>query len=226
MTAPDVRTTVFVFDLDDTLYMEADYVASGRAHVCEQVRRVFGHDLHPQVEQAVANGEQDWLGYLIRHADLPSSTRESLLWAYRLHTPAITLSPDWLRLLQRLESEGRAILVLTDGRSMTQRLKLKALGLGHLPALISDDWGGGDKRDPLRFHEVMRLHPEGGWLYVGDNPQKDFIVPRELGWRTVGLRTGERGIHSQVQPQLGPEHQPDVWLDDANQLERWLGLGR
>lgn len=223
MDSPDVSRTVFGFDLDDTLYPEADYVTSGRNHVCKQLTKILGVDLRNRAQAAMEAGEADWLGALVREAGLPKSAKESLLWSYRLHAPIIELSPEWRRLLDRLEKAKRPILIVTDGRSVTQRLKLTALGLSHLPALISEDWEGGDKTDSARFREIMRRHPNQDWLYVGDNPAKDFLVPRALGWRTVGLRTGDRGVHLQKGDHLEPGYQPDLWLDDAAALDRWLG---
>lgn len=223
MDRPEIGRTAFVFDLDDTLYPEVDYVRSGRAHVCERLSDILGIDLHDAVQAAVDAGEKNWLGFLVREAGLPPSALETLLWIYRLHPPKITLEPGWAALLERLEQAGRPVLILTDGRSITQRLKLKALGLSHLPTLISEDWGS-DKEDPARFREVMTRHPDDFWLYVGDNPAKDFLAPRTLGWHTVGMRIGEHGVHPQLRADLGPNYQPEVWLDDAAALGRWLGF--
>lgn len=219
----EVGRTTFVFDLDDTLYPEIDYVTSGQAYVCERLSDTLGIDLHDAVQAAAADGETNWLGFLVREAGLPATALETLLWIYRLHPPKITLTPEWAALLVRLEQAGRPVLILTDGRSITQRLKLKALGLSHLPALISEDWGG-DKKDPARFRDVMARYPDDVWLYTGDNPAKDFVAPRALGWRTVGMRTGGNGVHPQLRPDLGPNYQPDLWVDDAAALGRWLGF--
>lgn len=223
MDRPEISRTAFVFDLDDTLYPEVDYVRSGRTHVCERLSDTLGIDLHDAVQAAVEAGEKNWLGFLVREAGLPASALETLLWIYRLHPPKIKLGPGWAALLERLERAGRPVVILTDGRSITQRLKVKALGLSHLPVLISEDWGS-DKQDPARFRSVMARYPDDFWLYVGDNPAKDFLVPRTLGWHTVGMRTGHQGVHSQRRVDLGPNYQPEVWLDDAVALGRWLGL--
>ena len=218
----DITNTVFVFDLDDTLYPEIDYVRSGMAHVCDWLLESFGIDLREQLALAVAAGERNWLEFLAQRASLPASAVSSLLWIYRLHRPAINLAPDCALLLDHLQSAGVPTLVLTDGRSITQRLKLKALGLSRLPALISEDWGDEDKRSPTRFREVMARFPDKTWLYVGDNPAKDFVVPRDLGWRTVGVKTGDHGIHQpQVIDQSLP-HQPEVWLEGMGALRVWL----
>lgn len=218
----DLANTVLVFDLDDTLYPEIDYVRSGMTYVCDRLIETLGVDLHEALGQAVAAGERNWIGFLARESSLPASAVSSLLWIYRLHPPTLTLAPDCASLLDHLKHAGAPVLVLTDGRSITQRLKLKALGLSHLPTLISEDWGGADKRNPTRFREVMARFPNKAWLYVGDNPAKDFIVPRALGWRTVGVKTGEHGIHQPRFLDESLQHPPEVWLERAGALREWL----
>lgn len=222
MDKPELTNTVFVFDLDDTLYPEIDYVRSGMAHVCNRLLETLGVDLHQALTHAVSAGERDWLAWLAQKASLPASAVVSLLWIYRLHSPTLTLAPDCASLLDYLQRAGAPVLVLTDGRSITQRLKLKSLGLSHLPALISEDWGDQDKRSPTRFLEVMARFPDKAWLYVGDNPAKDFIMPRALGWRTVGVKAAERGIHQAQLLSESLQHQPEVWLSRAGALREWL----
>jgi putative hydrolase of the HAD superfamily len=42
----------------------------------------------------------------------------------------------------------------------------------------------------------MEAHPAAArFLYVGDNPDKDFLAPNRLGWTTVMVRD-ERNLHS------------------------------
>lgn len=222
MAKTELTNIAFVFDLDDTLYPEIDYVRSGMAHVCDRLHETLGVDLHEVLRQAVAAGERDWLALLARKASLPPSAVTSLLWLYRLHSPTIALAPDCASLLDHLQRSGAPVLILTDGRSITQRLKLKALGLSHLPALISEDWEDQDKRNPTRFREVMARFPDKTWLYVGDNLAKDFVVPRALGWRTVGVKTGDHGIHRSQYLDETLQHQPEVWLARTGELLEWL----
>ena len=73
-------------------------------------------------------------------AGLSSATRESLLWEYRLHTPDIRLSMEVREASQAIRAASRAMAVLTDGRSVTQRLKLEVLGLEDWPVLISESY--------------------------------------------------------------------------------------
>jgi putative hydrolase of the HAD superfamily len=49
----------------------------------------------------------------------------------------------------------------------------------------------------LHCHEQF---PESDFIYyyIGDNPQKDFLVPNQLGWESVCLLDDGSNIHEQV----------------------------
>ena len=94
-----------------------------------------------------------------------------------------------------LRSRGVRIGIITDGVRAGQQRKLEALPLGADRidrAILTDAWGREFwKPHPRAFEEI-----EKGWqipaeelVYVGDNPAKDFLAPRQLGWHTVRLRT-------------------------------------
>ena len=143
--------------------------------------------------------------------------RDSLLWAYRLHKPQISLEPGVRALVDIVRTGATATAIITDGRSITQRLKLRALGLSDLPAYVSDEYGGRDKPDPERFEAVMVDHPADRYLYVADNPAKDFVAPRALGWQTVGIVGSADRVHPR--PEAAPHsHAPDRWIIDLRQL--------
>lgn len=57
---------------------------------------------------------------------------------------------------------------------------------------------GSEKTNPANYEFLMRLYPNAsGFMYVGDNPKKDFIAPNALGWETVCLLDDGRNIHKQ-----------------------------
>ena len=105
---------VMVFDLDDTLYQERDYVISGIKAVAGQVERLFEVDYAAQLLQLYESGEKDFLGAACTLLNLPGSIKESLLWTYRLHEPNIRLSADARETIDALQSLAIPIAVLTD----------------------------------------------------------------------------------------------------------------
>ena len=63
-----------------------------------------------------------------------------MLWVYRLHKPKIKLNSDVRKLIDTLKKNNATLVILTDGRSVTQRLKINALNLQSLPLFISEEY--------------------------------------------------------------------------------------
>lgn len=208
-----LKDIVFVFDLDDTLYDEYDYVYSGITYICRKLGHFTRKHFHPNILGSVAEGGGDWLSLLCQEAGLPPSVKTSLLWMYRLHQPTIRLSAACSKMLAQAEIYSKAVLILTDGRSLTQRLKIEALGLSHIPLFISEDYGS-EKPDPLRFQIIEKYYPAKLHVYIGDNPNKDFYAPNALGWHTVGVKSRRRPVHSYDLVGLLPDAAPRMWIDD------------
>ena len=216
MAQREAKGTVVVLDLDDTLYKEADYHASGLAEVCRWIDALYNKSVTEELDKLRESGEKDLLAGLCRLVGLPLSVKESLLWVYRLHQPAINLSAKAAEFLKHLESNHQ-VAILTDGRSISQRLKLKSLGLSHLPVYISEEHGS-DKPSPVRFELIMREIPAERYFYIGDNLNKDFIAPNNLGWKTVCLRDDGRNIHRQDLTKLSSNQFPSHWIDSLHEF--------
>jgi putative hydrolase of the HAD superfamily len=190
---------VIVFDLDDTLYLERDFVRSGfvavegwisdNFGVCgffERAWTLFEHgrrgDIFDRVLSALSiQSNPD----LIRH----------LVDIYRRHVPQIRLASDAEEALAAVCPRCRTAL-LTDGPGSTQARKVEALGLiGRLrPIVYTDDFGRGMwKPHPRGFVAIQDEFglPAHEFVYVADNPIKDFVTPRRLGWKTVRVRRPE-----------------------------------
>ena len=216
-----IENTVFVFDLDDTLFQEADYHASGVNAVGIKLDMIFKHDAQSHLKSLIAEGEKDLWGSVCERLKLPLSVKESLLWEYRLHLPQITLKPAVKVLLDMLISKSLNVSILTDGRAVTQRLKLAALGLGDLPVYISEDFGA-PKPHPERFQLIANQYPGSNFIYIGDNPKKDFVTPNAMGWTTFGVVGNSRNIHSQDLNGLEFNFHPNYWLTQLEDLQNFL----
>jgi len=212
----DLAKTVIVLDLDDTLYPESDYVRSGMAHVCNTLESLLGRPLKESFHTALLSGEKDWLDALCRVASLPASIKDSLKWLYRLHLPSIQLDPACAHFIERMLREAAAVAILTDGRAVTQRLKIKALGLSHLPVYVSEEYQS-EKPDPARFQAIEQTYQASAYVYIGDNPQKDFIVGNAAGWTTIGL-IGSGNVHSQETSGLPEGAIPHYWVNNWNEM--------
>lgn len=209
---------VIVFDLDDTLYKERDFAFSGYAAI-ETHSRIPG--VAERMREAFLKGKNPMDAALEMRDGLPFELSD-FLNIYRYHKPDITLPESHRRILDSLSAKGIRMYIVTDGRSITQRNKIKALGLDrYFPperVFISEETGE-EKRAGGSFRTIVRELPEAReFFYVGDNPGKDFEAPNMLGWTTVMLRDKDKvNIH----PQTGdfpPLSLPAATIDSLSEL--------
>jgi putative hydrolase of the HAD superfamily len=205
------RVRQVVFDLDDTLFLERDYVRSGFRAVASWAREHSG--IEGFFEAAWRPFERGARGDIFNRAltelgiDDSIELLSQLLDVYRNHEPDIALLPDAENCLASLGGRVRLGLV-TDGPAVSQRAKARALKLiNWIPEQIfTADLGPGKaKPHPFAF-ELMQARLGGsgpGCLYVADNPAKDFVAPKRLGWTTVRVRR-PGGLH------MGAPSGPDV----------------
>ena len=221
MVIDERMDVVVVLDLDDTLYAEYDYQTSGIRAVGKAITELYGQDITEQILALRDEGERDLWGRACLLLDLPATVKESLLWIYRLHKPRISLDKAIVEALSQIASIVDEVVILTDGRSVSQRKKLYALGLGDMRVYISEEYQS-EKPDTLRFKAIMHDFPAFQFLYVGDNPKKDFIAPNALGWKTVGLRGCLKNIHVQTTDGLHSSFLPDIWINYLSEMVELL----
>jgi len=199
-----------VFDLDDTLYPELSYLQSAYRAIAAALSSHHGlTDVYPQMLAWWQQGANVFEN-LIATWQLPL-TVDQLLAQYRNHVPQIQLDEAVRQTLTRLAPTA-VLGLITDGRSLTQRHKIQALGLSAWmsPAdlLISEETGYA-KPSEMPYRHFMEAYPASTYYYIADNPQKDFVAPNHLGWTTVCLLDDGHHIHPQdfnlPQPML-PQH--------------------
>ncbi|MBT3199240.1 MAG: HAD family hydrolase [Phycisphaerales bacterium] len=187
---------MIIFDLDDTLYAERDYVLSGYRAICEHLGNTpaSSDEMRQWLWDRFLSGRSDnAFGALSSHfkLDLDTAGIAELVTVYRDHRPAITLRRGMGDLLDKLR--GRCKLgIISDGFLPAQKFKLDALGIGdYFDAVLFTESIGREfwKPSPVGFQticEELKADPEA-CVYIGDNPSKDFVAPNALGWRTIQL---------------------------------------
>ena len=190
----NLNNWVIVFDLDDTLYSEKSYFLSGLSSVEQFITKSFNIPFDGEIRKASENGINDLWGWCCERLGLPLEIKESLLWVYRLHNPKIKLNSDIKKLIDTLKKNNATLVILTDGRSLTQRLKINALNLQSLPLFISEEYCS-LKPNLLRFQEIEKKWKGYKYVYIGDNPLKDFNAPMKLGWLCIGADWFKDKIH-------------------------------
>ncbi len=211
---------VICFDLDDTLYKEIDFLKSAYREIAfcaAQGDRMLADQAYAEMLQAYRDGGNAFrrlnerLGLTTPVADY--------LTMYRAHRPDIHLEEEFVATLDALKTAGHTIALITDGRSVQQRNKIAALGLNRWiedsDIIISEEIGS-EKPAEANYRRVMERHPEAErFVYVGDNPAKDFIAPNCLGWNSVCLLDNGENIHPQrfddAPPQAQPQYKVATW---------------
>lgn len=194
------RNKVVVFDLDDTLYKEIDYLISAFREIGEFLDRKFGKtNLYAEMYRYY-NEDLDAFQKTIEQFQIPVK-KEVLIKMYREHLPIISLDADTKMLLDALRQAGNCEMALiTDGRFTTQTNKIKALGLNRYideSGIIISEVTSHEKPDEFAYRRIEELYEDREYVYVGDNPEKDFLAPNRMGWDTVCLLDDGRNIHKQ-----------------------------
>jgi putative hydrolase of the HAD superfamily len=198
----DKKNVCVVFDLDDTLYLERDYVASGFRAVGKWCAEQFAIEgIEEQVRALFAEGRRgDIFNVALKELGVESDPGMLLemVRVYREHSPHIKLLPDSLRCLARLKD--RVYLgLLTDGNPLSQRAKIVSLRLQSYfdATVITGDWGTQFFKPHVRGYQYLESKLDmcrNRFVYVADNPSKDFFAPRTLGWNAIRVRRPS-GLH-------------------------------
>lgn len=173
-----------VFDLDDTLYSEKEYVRSG----FDAISKYYNiPNLSDDLWKSFERGEKA-INVVFNNLNMLKEI-ETALRVYRFHKPKISLYPGVAEMLSHI-SRRKKIGIITDGRPEGQRNKLEALGLiDSFPFIITDELGGVEYRKPCsRAFIDMKNKLECDYCkiaYVGDNVNKDFIAPEKLGMVSI-----------------------------------------
>lgn len=217
-----MRKICVAFDLDDTLFKERDYVLTGWRAVAEAVSSEV--NLSSDCLFDLMRCSPDAFDALLSLPEVKETGLEisDVLAIYRAHKPTLSLPDDTLVALSQLNAGGAVTAIITDGRSITQRNKIEALGLdkiidpGHI--LISEE-AGADKLTPQPFETLARRVAADHYYMVGDNPVKDFYYPNRLGWTSIMLRD-RAGVNvpSQSLDDKEPDFWPQIFIDNLTQL--------
>ena len=192
------KNTHIVFDLDDTLYKEIDFVKSAYIYVCKYIRSRFGIDFFSQIQECIDDGINfyDYIISKLHHKH--NFSIEKYLELYRFHYPKLSLSTDTSEFLNNISERKIGFSIITDGRSISQNNKIKALGLSHLAQnIIISEETGYEKPHVNNFKIIEKIYPDKKLLYIADNTSKDFLAPNTLKWDTVCLLDNGQNIHKQ-----------------------------
>lgn len=185
-----------LFDLDDTLYPEMNYVKSGFRVVAHYLSKygLCEEEIYQQMlEELSINGRGKIFNKILEKNGLTQKVEvQTLVFLYRSHFPNISLPEETKRVLDELSSMSLKMGVITDGVATVQMQKILALGLKKwCEVIICTDTLGKEFWKPscvpfLVALNLLNVEPERV-AYVGDNPIKDFLGPNQLNMQSIWI---------------------------------------
>lgn len=189
-----------IFDLDDTLYDEKQFVRGGFDAVSHHVSIKYdvNQDIVHQLlfETLYEHGRGHTFDIALKKLGIYEKKDISrLVEIYRNHTPNLKLYPEATIVLSHLKKNDYKLGLITDGNVEVQKNKVKALRVeDFFDCMIFSDEYGIEKQKPnpfpyLKAIEKLKVKNTKS-VYVGDNPHKDFITPNKLGLVTIRILKG------------------------------------
>lgn len=186
-----------LFDLDDTLFPEKQYIESGFKHIARQMSKRTGTGdgvLFRMLMDIFDKGAKNVFNKLLEQLDISYDERDiqRMISEYRNHAPDISFYPDVLPCLDELGRNNIKTGIITDGYLESQRQKLKALNCAEYfnEIIITEELGRAYWKPHPRSFKMMgeKLNVRfDEMMYVGDNPEKDFYVGERLDIFTVRI---------------------------------------
>lgn len=182
-----------IFDLDDTLYYEKEYVLGAFKEVANYLRNKYKKDekeLYLRMKQLLEESGRGKIFNVICEENSFNEDIDELIEIYRNSVPELELYEDSREILSWARKNGYKLGIITDGCSKVQWNKIKALEIEKFvdKIIVTDDFGKEfwkpNKKSYLDMIGFFKLEKEE-CIYIGDNPNKDFIGAREIGMKTI-----------------------------------------
>lgn len=188
---------LLIFDLDDTLYEERQFVLSGFKAVAAKAANLW--QLNASQSETELEKLLDTQGrgaifdvWLAQHGLFSKKRVQQCIHCYRTHKPQIQLNAAAQKLLPQLP---KPLYLVTDGNKQVQANKVAALGIeGYFKRVfITHRFGIHHAKPSTYCFERIQAAENLPWqqmAYIGDNPNKDFVNLNKLGMVTIRVKTG------------------------------------
>lgn len=212
------KQTFFVFDLDDTLYSEIDFLKSAYKFIASRIDPIHSTKLYEEMLTIFTSGGNTF-EYILREYRGKVHKMSELLDLYHYHKPQITLKKGAMDMLLKIKSKNGRVGLITNGRSVTQRNKIEALGLEKIfdEIIISEEIGF-EKPAPEVYKSYLDSKQTLRYYYFGDNFKNDFIMPGKYGWCCIGL-IAEDNIHQLNISDFLYENLPHIFIKNYSEIE-------
>ncbi len=220
------RLTAVIFDMDDTLYPERDFVLSGFQAAATWMEENHFIDASAFYTALAGSYEQGIRGdnfarALAQFSVAAEGCEADLVRIYRSHDPNIRPYAGTIAVLDQLHGPYRLGLV-SDGFLDVQRRKFAALGIQRYfdAVVFSDEFGREHWKPSVKpFQAVLERLQVGSAqsaVYIGDNPTKDFLGANQMGMTTIQIRRPDSEYA--VASGETDDHRPAYVVDHWDQL--------
>jgi len=211
---------IIVFDLDDVLYEEKSFYHSGIDAIVNFISNEYNipkNKILMFLKNRNKENRKKIIDDMLINFNIYSKSRvRKCLSIYRMHFPKIKISADAIYCLKNLKKN--TCYIVTDGNKLVQLNKIKALGLEKFmkKCFLTSNYGLKNvKPSPycfLKICNIENVEPKEV-VYVGDDPNKDFVGIKPLGFQTVRLLKGR--YKNLIKPK---KYQSDIVINSLREL--------
>ncbi len=207
--------TAIVFDLDDTLYNEIDFLKSAYQELAKKLSPGSWQQLFSNLFSRYRNK----MNVFEHVSETYGVSMNELINLYRNHFPDIKPFDGVMGLISHIKEKEGKVAIITDGRSITQRNKIKALGIiDYIDFIAISEEIGSEKPNEVNYRLIEKELKCPINYYIADNIKKDFITPKRIGWQTICLMDNGLNIHSNTFQYLNEEHLPHEFISSMTDL--------
>lgn len=195
-----MKNKLIIFDIDDTLYNEIDYVKSGYKVISRYIEKKYNKkDIYKTLMSLFNTSSKNVFNRLFDKLNI-SYTKDDIMHLvdlFRNHVPDIKMNKETINALIELRKNYK-LAIVSDGNYNTQKLKCDSLNLERYfdEVILTDKYGKEYWKPNKKAFEVLNSKFNISYenmFYVGDNPNKDFYIS-VYGINTIRLYN-KKGIY-------------------------------
>lgn len=204
-----------IFDLDDTLYNERTYVEGAMLNVAEHFHNKYGLNKDKSYTELIHILDEKGRGRVFdEFMEMHNIDEEvmNVVGVYRDTRPSLELYDDARDVINELKNRNILLGIITDGCSKVQHNKISGLNIQEMfdDIIITDDYDNAAKPSIVPYKMILENHNNisaGECIYIGDNPNKDFIGAKKLGMETARI-VRDAGMH--MNTKVSAESEADI----------------
>jgi putative hydrolase of the HAD superfamily len=189
---------IIIFDLDDTLYKREDFVNNGLSNVskliCSKNKNLNKNKIFRSLKKIYYDPKIiNTFNFFLKRQNIKNVNLRNCLTSYRYGVNKIKLYSEVLNVLKYFKKKS---YLLTDGNKDVQKLKIKNLNIKKFfkKIYLTNNYGIKHQKPSLFCFEKIKKKEKCNYnqmVYIGDNPNKDFINCNKVGIQTIRIMKGE-----------------------------------